>query len=252
MASDDHRRGRITAKGRARERISYADRGMLSRTEDPGFVHTDPWRALRILGEFVDGFDALARIGLAVSVFGSARAAEDGPDYAAARAVGRGLAERGFAVITGGGPGIMAAVNRGAADADGISIGCTIELPQEQGTNEWVNLAIDFRYFFARKTMFVKYAEAFVVFPGGYGTLDELFESLVLIQTRKVERFPVVLYGSRHWAGLVDWMRERLVDEAMIDTEDLLLFHVSDDPDEVCELATKGVGRRGPRAKRTP
>jgi len=242
--SPNHRRGRITARGPARERMSYADRGLLEPSADPGFVHTDPWRALRILGEFVDGFDALARIGLAVSVFGSARTDVGHPDYRAAVEVGRGLAERGYAVITGGGPGLMAGANRGAAEVGGISVGCTIELPHEQAVNEWVNLTIDFRYFFARKTMFVKYAEAFIVFPGGFGTLDELFESLVLIQTEKVKRFPVVLYRAEFWEGLVDWLRARAVGEGLIEEDDLTLFQVADTPEEVCELATRD--RRGP------
>ena len=189
-----------------------ADEGLLQRQEDPGFVHTDPWRVLRIMGEFVDGFDVLARVGLAVTVFGSARVKPDSPYYAAAREVGAGIARRGFAVITGGGPGIMEAANRGANEAGGLSIGCNIELPHEQSPNPYANLSIDFRYFFVRKTMFVKYSEAFVVFPGGFGTMDELFEALTLIQTAKVKRFPVVLYGSQYWGGLLDWIRETLAD----------------------------------------
>ena len=176
--------------------MRQADTGLLSYSEDPDFVHTDPWRALRILGEFVDGFDAMARVGPAISVFGSARVGEDHPDYQAAVELGRILAERDHAVITGGGPGIMEAANRGAADAGGVSVGCGIELPLEQGLNDYVNLEVDFRYFFVRKVMFVKYARAFVVFPGGFGTLDEVFEALTLIQTGKARSFPVVLYLS--------------------------------------------------------
>ncbi|MEZ5102545.1 MAG: TIGR00730 family Rossman fold protein [Thermoleophilia bacterium] len=220
--------------------MRHADAGLLARPEDPGFVHTDPWRALRILGEFVDGFDMLARVGLAVSVFGSARVQDGHRDYAAAVEVGKGLVRRGFAVITGGGPGIMEAANRGAHEAGGLSIGCNIELPHEQGTNPFVNLAIDFRYFFVRKTMFVKYSEGFVVFPGGYGTLDELFEALVLIQTGKVSRFPVVLYGDGYWTGLVEWLNEKVCGDGMVDPDELGLFHVSSDPDEICELVTTG------------
>jgi uncharacterized protein (TIGR00730 family) len=236
----ERRVGRVTTKGRAEERMRSADEGLLQRQEDPGFVHTDPWRVLRIMGEFVDGFDVLARVGLAVTVFGSARVNADSPHYAAAREVGAGIARRGFAVITGGGPGIMEAANRGANEAGGLSIGCNIELPHEQSPNPYANLSIDFRYFFVRKTMFVKYSEAFVVFPGGFGTMDELFESLTLIQTGKVKRFPVVLYGSQYWGGLLDWIRETLLVEGMVSADDLALVSVVDSTDEVCAIATGG------------
>lgn len=237
-----NRSGRLGATGPAEAAIGHADEGLLTprpTTRDPEFLHTDPWRALRILGEFVDGFDALARIGPAVSVFGSARTAPDSPWYGAAQEVGRILVERGYAVITGGGPGIMAAANRGANEAGGISVGCTIELPHEQAVNEWVNLAINFRYFFVRKTMFVKYAEAFICFPGGFGTMDELFESLTLIQTAKVRNFPVVLAGASHWAGLLRWARSRLVEDGYIELDDLDLLRLSDDPEEIVELALR-------------
>jgi uncharacterized protein (TIGR00730 family) len=234
------RRGRLTTHGPAHERIRQADQGLLERPADPSFVHTDPWRALRILSEFVEGFDALARVGPGVAVFGSARIAPEHACYEAARAVGHGLAARGFAVITGGGPGIMEAANRGAAEAGGLSVGCTIELPHEQPPNDYANLRIDFRYFFVRKTMFVKYAEAFVVFPGGFGTLDELTEALTLIQTGKVREFPVVLYDSEHWAGLLEWLRARALAEGMVSARDLDLIRVCDDPEEVCALATGG------------
>jgi uncharacterized protein (TIGR00730 family) len=240
--NDEERRGRVLAKGRAKEHVPQADHGLLERSEDPSFVHSDPWRALRILGEFVDGFDALARVGLAVAVFGSARLRPDSPHYKAAVEVGRGLAERGFAVITGGGPGIMEAANKGAAEGGGLSIGCNIELPFEQKANPYANLRIDFRYFFVRKTMFVKYSEAFVVFPGGFGTLDEMFESLTLIQTRKVQRFPVVLFGSSYWAGLLDWIREQALAGGMIAPGDLDLLRVTDSPQEACEIAASGGG----------
>jgi uncharacterized protein (TIGR00730 family) len=176
-------------------------------------------------------------VGPAVAVFGSARVGPRHRLYSAARQVGRGLAERGYAVITGGGPGVMEAANRGALEAGGISVGCNIELPHEHDPNPYTNLSIDFRYFFVRKTMFVKYSEAFVVFPGGYGTLDELFESLTLIQTGKVTRFPVVLYGHAYWQGLLDWVRASPLDEAMIADHDLGLVHVADSPDEVCAAA---------------
>ncbi len=241
--TEERRKGRVTTKGKGDQRLRQADEGLLQRQEDPGFVHTDPWRVLRIMGEFVDGFDVLARVGMAVTVFGSARIADGSPYYEAARAVGRGLAERGYAVITGGGPGLMEAANRGAQEAGGLSIGCNIELPHEQAPNPYANLSIDFRYFFVRKTMFVKYSEAFVVFPGGFGTLDELFEALTLIQTAKVERFPVVLYGSEYWSGLLDWLKERALEEGMVWARDLELIQVVDTTDEVCALATGGAPR---------
>jgi uncharacterized protein (TIGR00730 family) len=241
--TEERRVGRLTTKGPADQRIRQADEGLLQRQEDPSFVHTDPWRVLRIMGEFVDGFDVLARVGMAVTVFGSARVKEESPYYAAARAVGQGIAERGYAVITGGGPGIMEAANRGANEAGGLSIGCNIELPHEQSPNPYANLSIDFRYFFVRKTMFVKYSEAFVVFPGGFGTLDELFEALTLIQTGKVKRFPVVLYGSDYWSGLLDWVQTRLAIEGMVSGVDLALVQVVDSTDEVCAIATGGAPR---------
>jgi uncharacterized protein (TIGR00730 family) len=237
------RRGRVTASGRALRHVRQADEGLLAPPSDPEFVHQDPWRALRILGEFVDGFDALARVGRAVAVFGSARMSPDNPYYDAAVAVGHGLAKRGYAVITGGGPGVMEAANRGAAEAGGLSIGLDIELPFEQRANRYANLRIDFRYFFARKVMFVKYAEAFVVFPGGFGTLDELFEAITLIQTGKVRHFPVVLFGSEYWGGLVDWARDTLAPQGMIGPHDLDILQLCDDPDEVCALATAAEGR---------
>ncbi|HEY8447757.1 MAG TPA: TIGR00730 family Rossman fold protein [Thermomicrobiales bacterium] len=203
------------------------------------FTRSDPWRVLRITGEFVAGFDALAEIGPAVSVFGSARIDEDDPMYDAARAVGYGLANAGFAVITGGGPGIMEAANRGAYEAGGLSIGANIELPQEQGINRYVHLPLNFRYFFVRKTMFVKYAVGFVIFPGGYGTLDELFEALTLIQTGKLRSFPVVLFGSDYWRGLLNWLRERLVGEGKIEPDDLDLLTVTDDPDDAVRVMSE-------------
>jgi uncharacterized protein (TIGR00730 family) len=241
--TEERRVGRVTTKGPADQRLRQADEGLLQRQDDPSFVHTDPWRVLRIMGEFVDGFDVLARIGMAVTVFGSARVKRDSPYYAAAREVGQGIAQRGYAVVTGGGPGIMEAANRGAHEAGGLSIGCNIELPHEQSPNPYANLSIDFRYFFVRKTMFVKYSEAFVVFPGGFGTLDELFEALTLIQTGKVKRFPVVLYGSDYWSGLLDWVQSRLAVEGMVSDVDLALVQVVDSTDEVCAIATGGAPR---------
>src|SRR6266550_1552239 len=179
---------------------------------------------------------ALPTIPPAVCVFGSARISADDPMYSVARAVGKKLANAGLAVITGGGPGIMEAANRGCAEGGGLSIGCNIELPFEQKLNQWVQLGIDFHYFFVRKTMFVKYAEGFVVFPGGFGTADELFEALTLIQTGKIQHFPVVLFGSKYWKGLVDWLRQPVESEGKISRDDLGLFHISDDPGEVVAL----------------
>jgi uncharacterized protein (TIGR00730 family) len=217
-----------------RPRRTTADEHLLRR-EDATFLHTDPWRILRITGEFVHGFDLLAEIDLAVTVFGSARTAQTDPEYAAAVEVGRLLAEAGYAVITGGGPGIMEAANRGAAEAGGISVGCTIELPHEQATNSYANIAIGFRYFFVRKTMFVKYSEGFVVFPGGFGTLDELFEAVTLVQTGKVHRFPIVLYDSAYWDGMVEWVRDRLVSAGKVSATDPDLLQVADSPKEVVD-----------------
>jgi uncharacterized protein (TIGR00730 family) len=200
------------------------------------FTHTDPWRVLRIQSEFVSGFNALAEVGAAVAVFGSARVAEGSPYYADALALGRMLVEAGFAVITGGGPGIMEAANRGAFEAGGFSIGCNIELPFEQSLNPYLNLSIDFRYFFVRKTMFVKYSNGFVIFPGGFGTLDELFEALTLVQTRKINRFPIVLYGSSYWSGLLDWVKDTQLEHGMISPEDLNLLILTDSVEEVRDI----------------
>jgi len=197
------------------------------------FTDTDPWRVLRIMGEFVDGFDTLAGMGQAVTIFGSARIAAGDPEYEAAVETARLLAEAGLAIITGGGPGIMEAGNKGARLGGGISVGLNIELPFEQGTNPFVETAINFRYFFVRKTMFVKYAQAFVIFPGGFGTLDELFESLTLIQTGKIYNFPVILYGSAFWSGLLQWMKDTLLRRGTIAVADLDLMVVVDTPQEV-------------------
>jgi uncharacterized protein (TIGR00730 family) len=203
------------------------------------FQDTDTWRTLRIMGEFVEGFDALADIGPAVSIFGSARIGRRNRYYGAARRLAAALAKQGFAIITGGGPGVMEAANRGAKEAGGVSIGCNIELPFEQGLNEYVDLGMEFRYFFVRKVMFVKYAEGFVIFPGGFGTLDELFESLTLIQTGKVEHFPVVLYGKEYWEGMMQWIRDKPLYEEKISPEDLRLLTITSDIDEACEAITR-------------
>jgi len=197
---------------------------------------TDPWRVLRIMGEFVEGFEKLGDVQNAVAIFGSARLAPDDEHYQAAVETARLLAAAGFPIITGGGPGVMEAANRGAVEGSGVSIGCNIELPHEQGTNPFVRRSMYFRFFFVRKTMFAKYSMGFVVFPGGFGTLDELFEALTLIQTGKVSSFPVVLVGTRYWDGLVTWLRETMAGEGKIDESDLGLFHVTDDPHEVLRI----------------
>ncbi|GAA1246228.1 TIGR00730 family Rossman fold protein [Kitasatospora nipponensis] len=212
------------------------DQRLLDTTGPTDWLHTDPWRVWRITSEFVEGFGALAELPTAVSVFGSARTPVDSPEYAAGVAIGRALAEAGYAVITGGGPGAMEAANRGASDAGGLSVGLGIELPFEQGLNEFVDLGLNFRYFFVRKTMFVKYAQGFVVLPGGLGTLDELFEALTLVQTKKVTRFPVILFGSAYWSGLVAWLRDTLVAQGKASPADLELFHVTDEIDEVLKI----------------
>jgi uncharacterized protein (TIGR00730 family) len=199
-------------------------------------VDTDPWRVLRILSEFVDGFDALASVGRAVTVFGSARTSARSAQYRQARELGRKLAHAGYAVITGGGPGTMAAANRGCQEGGGLSIGCNIELPHEQGLNPYVDLGIEFRYFFARKTMFVKYADGFVILPGGFGTMDEMFEALTLIQTGKVKHFPVILFGREYWSGLVDWLTRTVAAENKINPADLRLFTLTDDPAEAAAV----------------
>jgi uncharacterized protein (TIGR00730 family) len=231
------RKGPVTLRGRQME-ATTTDQRLLDSRGPSDWLHADPWRVLRIQAEFVEGFGALAEIGRAVSVFGSARVSRDSPEYALGVEVGRLLVEAGYAVITGGGPGAMEAANRGACDADGVSVGLGIELPFEQGMNDWVDLGVNFRYFFARKTMFVKYAQGFIVLPGGFGTFDELFEALVLVQTRKVTSFPVVLIGTAYWGGLVDWLRERVLAEGKIAEPDLDLFSVTDDPAEAVRIVS--------------
>ena len=235
------------------ERIpANSDRALLERRDDT-FIGTDPWRVFRILSEFVDGFTQLASIPPAISVFGSARTAPDDPMYAAARELGRELADAGFAVITGGGPGIMEAVNRGCQEGGGLSIGCNIELPFEQAANPYLDLLLDFNYFFVRKTMFVKYAEGFVVFPGGFGTLDEMFESLTLVQSGKVQHFPLVLFGSRYWEGLIRWLHDPVLAEGKVKPEDLELFDVVDQPAEAVKRILDILsGRDEPAGQRAP
>jgi uncharacterized protein (TIGR00730 family) len=212
-----------------RDQGTTTDQRLLDLRGPTDWVHTDPWRVLRIQAEFVEGFGLLAELPRAVSVFGSARTPRDHPHYAAGAAICAALAQAGYAVITGGGPGAMEAANRGASEAGGLSVGLGIELPFEQDLNEWVDVGIAFRYFFVRKTMFVKYAQAFVILPGGFGTLDELFEALTLVQTRKVTRFPVILFGTEYWSGLIDWIRNTLAPTGTINAADLDLITVTDD-----------------------
>src|SRR5437667_2955602 len=203
------------------------------------FLHTDTWRSFRIMGEFIQGFEDLAQITNGVAIFGSARTLLDDPNYKAAMETAALLARAGFAVITGGGPGIMEAANRGAFEAGGLSVGCNIELPHEQKSNEYMTLSLKFKYFFVRKMMFVKYSNAFIIFPGGFGTLDELFESLTLIQTKKIRDFPVVLYGSEYWRGMIDWIKGPVLGKGMIDEVDLRRLHLTDSPAEIVEIISR-------------
>jgi uncharacterized protein (TIGR00730 family) len=231
-------KGPVTMRGDAVDE-GTTDQRLLDSRGPSDWVHTDPWRVLRIQAEFVEGFGALAELGPAIGVFGSARTRPDEPAYARAEAVGRGLVDAGFAVITGGGPGAMEAANKGAREAGGVSVGLGIELPFEAGLNPHVGLGINFRYFFARKTMFVKYSQGFVVLPGGLGTFDELFEALTLVQTRKVTSFPVVLMGVHYWSGLLDWLRGTVLAEGKISETDLEMLVLTDDVDEAVELMVR-------------
>ncbi|MBP2390957.1 LOG family protein [Aeromicrobium fastidiosum] len=226
-----HQKGPVRLKG-GQLPDTTTDQRLLDSRGDAGWVHTDPWRVLRIQAEFVEGFGALAELGPAVSVFGSARTQPDDPMYAAGEQIAARLCEAGYAVITGGGPGAMEAANKGAHECGGVSVGLGIELPHEQGMNEWVDLGVNFRYFFVRKTMFVKYAQGFIVLPGGFGTMDELFEALTLAQTGKVTSFPIVLFGSAYWGGLVDWLRETMLADGKVGAADIDMLHVTDDVDE--------------------
>lgn len=223
------------------------DQRLLDSRGPSDWVHTDPWRVMRIQSEFVEGFGALAELGPAISVFGSARTAPDDPQYAVAQRLGAELVAVGYAVITGGGPGIMEAANRGASEAGGVSVGLGIELPFEQGLNPYVDLGVNFRYFFARKTMFVKYAQGFVVFPGGFGTLDELFEALTLVQTGKVTAFPIVLIDKAYWRGLFDWLRGTLAAGKKISPADIDLITITDDIDEALAVLAQADEQRRAR-----
>lgn len=231
-----YQRGPVILRGTAIPEET-SDTRLLEAQESADWLHEDPWRVLRIQAEFVEGFGALSEVGPAVSVFGSARTREDSKYWTIAYEIGRLLVDEGVAVITGAGPGVMEAANKGAWDAGGKSIGLGVELPHEQSMNPWVNIGINFRYFFARKTMFVKYSSGFIAMPGGFGTMDELFEALTLVQTSKIHSFPIVLVGSDYWRGLVDWVAGSMVAEGTLDEAELDLIHLVDEPEEAVRFA---------------
>lgn len=237
------RQGPVLRRGHAVDR-GTTDQRLLDSHGDSAWVHEDPWRVMRIQSEFVNGFGALADLGPAFSIFGSARTPSDHVEYQQAQELAKKLSDLGYNVITGGGPGIMEAANKGAFDGPGISVGLGIELPFEQSMNDFVELGIDFRYFFARKTMFIKYAQGFVVFPGGFGTFDELFEALTLVQTQKVTSFPVILMGVKYWSPLIEWLKNTVAVEGKISLSDLDFIHVSDDVDEVVSILVDAEKRR--------
>src|SRR5246127_4345866 len=226
------RQGPVTLRGKQIP-ATTTDQRLLDRRGPSDWVHTDPWRIMRIQAEFVEGFGLLAELGKAVTVFGSARSKPGTAEYQLAVDVATGLSEAGYAVITGGGPGIMEAANKGAAEAGGVSVGLGIELPMESGLNDYVNVGVEFRYFFVRKTVFVKYSQAFVVLPGGFGTMDELFEALTLVATGKITRFPIVLVGSEYWSGMLSWLKETMLGEGNIGVDELALIRIADDAEEV-------------------
>ncbi|MFD9940807.1 TIGR00730 family Rossman fold protein [Nonomuraea sp. NPDC059023] len=236
----ERRQGQAVVRGNLVPESTH-DQRLLDRQGSTDWLHMDPWRVLRIQAEFVEGFGQLAELPPAVTVFGSARTPDDSPEYEMGVELGRALAESGYAVITGGGPGVMEAANRGATEVDGaVSVGLGIELPFEQKMNDYVDLGIEFRYFFVRKTMFVKYSCGFIALPGGFGTLDELFEALTLVQTRKVTSFPVVLMGTSFWGGMVDWIKNTLLGTGKIAAQDLDLIHLTDDVNEAVRIIAEG------------
>lgn len=235
IGAGGYRRGSVILRG-SQVPAASSTAEFLEARRPTDWLDLDPWRVLRIQSDFVEGFEALAEIGPAISVFGSARTPRDSQEYQGGESIGRLLVEAGYAVITGGGPGVMEAANKGAAEAGGISVGLGIELPEEQGINKYVNLGINFRYFFARKTMFVKYAQGFIVLPGGFGTLDELFESLTLVQTETVRHFPIVLVGEEYWGGLVSWLADVAVAGGKVASSDLSLVQMTDDPVEAVSI----------------
>jgi uncharacterized protein (TIGR00730 family) len=243
-----YHRGPVTLR-RSQVPASTTDQRLLDGRGPSDWVHTDPWRVLRIQSEFVEGFGGLAEVGPAISVFGSARTARGSAAYDLGVEVGAAIAREGYAVITGGGPGLMEAANKGALGEGGTSIGLGIELPFEAGLNEYVDLGVNFRYFFVRKTMFVKYAEGFIVLPGGFGTLDELFEAVTLVQTQKVTSFPIVLLGSDYWGGLLEWLRTTALAAGTVNAGDLALLHLTDDPHEAVRIIVetdRQLGRQTP------
>jgi len=237
--SQPHRRvrrqGPVTLRGKQIP-ATTTDQRLLDRRGPSDWVHTDPWRVMRIQAEFVEGFGLLAELGIAVSVFGSARSQRESPEYKLAEEISAGLVRAGYTVITGGGPGIMEAANKGAAEAGGVSVGLGIELPLESGLNTYVNVGVEFRYFFVRKTIFVKYSQAFVVLPGGFGTMDELFEALTLVATGKITMFPIVLVGSDYWAPLLDFLKNTMLGRGFIGASELALLRIADDPEEVVQI----------------
>ena len=239
--SDTYRSGPVLLRGSMIPKETSEQR-LLANEGGQNWLHNDPWRVMRIQSEFVEGFGALAELGPAVSVFGSARTKPDNKYYKLAYDIGKLLADNGFATVTGGGPGIMEAANKGADEADGVSVGLGIQLPHEQGMNEWVNLGLDFRYFFVRKTMFVKYANGFIILPGGFGTMDELFECMTLVQTSKIEKFPLVLVGSEYWQGLLGWLKHTMIEDGNADPADLDLLRVVDTAGEAVEVMCQARG----------
>ena len=247
--SEPHRRvrrqGPVTLRG-GQIPATTTDQRLLDRRGPSDWVHTDTWRVMRIQAEFVEGFGLLAELGPAVSIFGSARTTRDDCEYATAEAIASGLVRAGYAVITGGGPGIMEAANKGAVDAGGVSVGLGIELPKEMGLNDYVEVGLEFRYFFVRKTVFVKYSQAFVVLPGGFGTMDELFEALTLVATGKITKFPIVLVGRAYWSGLLAWLENTMLASANIGPAEFSLIHVTDDPDEVVAIIREAHEGHGP------
>ena len=237
--SQPHRRVRRQGPVTLRDKqipATTTDQRLLDRRGPSDWVHTDPWRVMRIQAEFVEGFGLLAELGIAVSVFGSARSQRESPEYKLAEEISAGLVRAGYTVITGGGPGIMEAANKGAAEAGGVSVGLGIELPLESGLNDYVNVGVEFRYFFVRKTIFVKYSQAFVVLPGGFGTMDELFESLTLVATGKITMFPIVLVGSDYWAPLLDFLKNTMLGRGYIGASELALLRIADDPEGVVKI----------------
>jgi uncharacterized protein (TIGR00730 family) len=240
----ERRQGPVTLRGNQIPGTT-TDQRLLDRRGPADWVHADPWRVMRIQAEFVEGFGLLAELGLAVSIFGSARTLRTSPEYQRAEDIAEGLARAGYAIITGGGPGIMEAANKGAAEAGGVSVGLGIELPLEMGLNKYVDIGLEFRYFFVRKTVFVKYSQAFVVLPGGFGTMDELFEAITLVQTGKITKFPIVLVGSSYWSGLLAWLKDTMSAAGNVSPVDLELVHVADDPAEVVRIITDAHSHQG-------